>query len=99
MTEITLPVEPGTPARVDSSRTAKLLGVQEHDIPTLVRARLLKPLGNPVPSAPKYFAACEVIRLANDVQWLDKATRALTQYWRGKNGRRRSACGNQAQTR
>lgn len=88
MNEITLPVEPGTPARVDGGRAAKLLGVSEHDIPTLVHARLLKPLGNPMPCAPKYFAACEIIRLANDVHWLDRAQRAITQYWRNKNSRR-----------
>jgi len=88
MNEITISVEPGTPARVDSAWAAKYLGMNTHDIPTLVRARLLKPLGSPVPSAPKYFATCEIIRLANDVQWLDKATRAITQYWRNKNGRR-----------
>ena len=88
MNEITISVEPGTPARVDAGRAAKFLGVSEHDIPTLVRARLLKPLGSPVPSAPKYFATCEIIRLANDVDWLDRATRAIAQYWRKKNGRR-----------
>jgi|ERR1051325_3246149 hypothetical protein len=88
MNEVTVSAEPGTPARVDSSRAAKLLGVNEHDIPTLIRARLLKPLGNPQPCAPKYFATCEIIRLANDVQWLDRATRAITQFWANKNSRR-----------
>lgn len=88
MNEFTLNVEPGTPARVMSSRAAKIIGVNEPDIPTLIRARLLKPLGNPMPCAPKYFATCELVRLANDAQWLDKATRAITQYWKTKNSRR-----------
>ena len=88
MNELAISVEPGTPARVDAGRTAKILGVNENDIPTLIRARLLKPLGSPAPSAPKYFATCEIIRLANDVQWLDKIQRALTAYWRNKNQRR-----------
>lgn len=88
MNELTISVEPGTPARVDAGRAAKILGLSENDIPTLIRARLLKPLGSPVQSAPKHFATCEIIRLANDVQWLDKATRVITQYWRNKNGRR-----------
>jgi len=90
MNELTISVEPGTPARVDASRAAKILGLNENDIPTLIRARLLKPLGSPVPSAPKYFATCEIIRLANDVQWLDKIQRALTTFWRNKNQRRSS---------
>lgn len=88
MNEFTITVEPGTPARIDAGCAAKLLGLNENDIPTLIRARLLKPLGSPAPSAPKYFATCQITRLANDVQWLDKATRAITQYWRNKNGRR-----------
>jgi hypothetical protein len=88
MPEFTLTVEPGTPARVVSSRAAKIIGVNELDIATLVRARLLKPLGNPMPCAPKYFATCELVQLANDPQWLDKATRAITQYWKNKNSRR-----------
>lgn len=96
MNEITITVEPGTPARVDAGRAAKFLGVSEHDIPTLVRARLLKPLGSPAPSAPKYFATCELLRLANDAQWLDKATRAVTQYWKNKNASRSSSRFNQA---
>lgn len=96
MNEFTISVEPGTPARVDASPAAKLLGVNEHDIPTLVRARLLKPLGNPMPCAPKYFATCELVKFANDPQWLDKATRAITQYWKNKNASRSSSRFNQA---
>ena len=88
MTELILTPEKDRPARSDSSRAALLLGVKEHDIATLIRARLLKPLGNPESNAPKYFATCEIIRLANDVEWLDRVSRAITQYWKTKNSRR-----------
>jgi hypothetical protein len=88
MNEFNIQIEPGTPARVDVSRAAKILGVNEHDIPTLVRARLLKPLGNPVQSACKYFATCELARLANSVDFLDRATRAISQHWKKKNMQR-----------
>jgi hypothetical protein len=88
MPEFTLTVEPGTPARVISGHAARVLGVNETDVATLIRARLLKPLGAPMPCAPKYFATCELVRLANDPQWLDRATRAITQYWKNKNSRR-----------
>jgi len=88
MNELTLTVAPGTPARVISNQAAKIIGVTEHDISTLVRARLLKPLGNPMPCGPKYFATCELVTLANDLSWLDKATRAINQYWKHKNSRR-----------
>ena len=89
MNETLIHLPPGVSgARQDVTGAAKILGVREHDIATLVRARLLKPLGNPVPNAPRYFATCELIRLANDVQWLDKATRAISQFWRNKNAGR-----------
>ena len=48
------------PARLNYFQTAAVLGFSEHDIPVIVRAKLLKPLGKPAPNAPKYFAAHEV---------------------------------------
>jgi hypothetical protein len=76
------------PARLDVRLTAKVLGFEPHDIPVLVRARTLKPLGNPQPNSPKYFARCEIEQKASDIQWLDRATRVLAEYWRRKNSRR-----------
>ena len=79
------------PARLDVQQTAQLLGFAEHDIPVLVKAKLLKPLGNPAPNAPKFFADCEVEICTRDQQWLDKATKAVSQHWRRKNVRCRKA--------
>jgi hypothetical protein len=79
------------PARIDVTQTAKLLGFAEHDIPILVAARKLTPLGNPAPNAPKWFAAIEIIHLSLDREWLHKATKELGNYWRRK--RERSATG------
>src|ERR1043165_9870235 len=76
------------PARLDSQAAAAFLGVQEHDLPVLARAKLLKPLGNPSPNAPKYYATCELEELAKDRAWLAKVTAALAQNWRRKNMRR-----------
>ena len=73
------------PARLDVQQTAQLLGFAEHDIAILVRAKLLKPLGNPAPNAPKFFAGCEIEVCARDQQWLDKATKAVSHHWRRKN--------------
>ncbi len=75
------------PGRVDVDDTARLLGFQPHDIVTLMRARLLRPLGNPVPNAHKYFAAAELEELSRDRAWLEKATRAIAQHWRERNQR------------
>ena len=67
------------------AQTAVLLNRGEHDIPVLVRAGLLKPLGDPPPNAVKFFATVEVLELAEDREALDRICSVLTEYWRGKN--------------
>lgn len=47
------------PARLSVDQVAWALGCQAHDIPILVAARLIKPLGNPAPNAIKFFATSE----------------------------------------
>jgi hypothetical protein len=76
------------PARLDVTATAKLLGFAEHDIQILMAARKLTPLGDPAPNAPKWFAAVEIIQLAADRDWLHRATKELSKYWRNKRERR-----------
>ena len=78
------------PARLDVTATAKLLGFAEHDIQILMGSGKLTPLGDPAPNAPKWFAAVEMIRLASDREWLHKATKELSKYWRHKRERRQS---------
>jgi hypothetical protein len=77
------------PARLDVMATAKLLGFAEHDVQILMAAGKLSPLGDPAPNAPKWFAAVDVIRLAADRDWLNKATREVSKYWRHKRERRK----------
>lgn len=72
------------PARLDVARTAAALGFAEHDIPILVRERLLSPLGKPAANAPKFFARVVIEKLANDIGWLDKASIATARYWKRK---------------
>ena len=76
------------PARLDTVGTAKLLGFAEHDIQILMSTGKLVPLGEPAPNAPKWFAAVELIRLAGDRDWLHKATKDISKYWRNKRERR-----------
>jgi hypothetical protein len=76
------------PARLDVAATAKLLGFAEHDIQILMGAGKLLPLGDPAPNAPKWFADVEMIRLATDKDWLHKATKEISKYWRDKRERR-----------
>ena len=73
------------PARLNISETGLLLGFQEHDIPVLVAAKLLTPLGKPAQNAPKYFASIEILACADDREWLSSATRAIAKHWLQKN--------------
>jgi hypothetical protein len=73
------------PARLNAEQTAWVLNCQPHDIPVLVAARLLKPLGNPQPNSVKYFAAVEVKEFARDRAWLARMTNAINQRWQRKN--------------
>jgi hypothetical protein len=75
------------PARLDVKYAAQVLGFQPDDIAVLIRNRLIKPLGNPAPNGKRYFAACQILPLANDVEWLGKATAAVSRNWRAKNNR------------
>ena len=77
----------GLPARLDTTSTAKLLGFAEHDIQILLRTGKLTALGDPAPNAPKWFAAVELIRLAADRDWLTRASRDVSRYWRHKRER------------
>lgn len=73
------------PARLDVHQTAELLGFMDHDITILVRAKLLKPLGDPAPNGHKFFSSSELQVLVEDRQWLDKATKAVARHWQAKN--------------
>ena len=76
------------PARLSAAETARVLGFAEHDVQILMAARKLTPLGDPAQSAPKWFAAVEIIQLATDKDWLSKATREVSKYWRHKRERK-----------
>ncbi len=74
-----------------------MLNCQPHDMPILVGARLLKPLGNPPPNGIKFFAAADVLELAKDRTWLVKVTNAVNQDWHKQNAQKRCRSGNGAQ--
>jgi hypothetical protein len=73
------------PARLTAEQTAWVLNCQPHDVPVLVAARLLKPLGNPPANSVKFFATRELLEQARDRTWLAKVTNALNQHWQRKN--------------
>jgi hypothetical protein len=78
------------PARLNISETAWFLGFIENDIPVLISAGLLKPLGRPPASGSKYFATAELQTLRNDTRWLAKASDAIVNHWKKKNAGRKS---------
>jgi len=65
------------PGRLTTEQTAHVLGFQPHDIPVLVRKKLLVPLGPDGRNTTRYFASGYVEELAADRKWLDRATRAV----------------------
>ena len=79
------------PARLTAEQAGWVLNCQAHDVPILVAARLLKPLGNPAPNAIKFFATSDVLELAKDRNWLVKITAAINGHWRQQNLARKVA--------
>ena len=70
------------PGRLTAEQVAKILGFAVHDIPVLVKHRLLTPLGQPSEKSTKYFAAVEVFQCAADTKWLGKATKVASENWK-----------------
>ncbi|MCI0535533.1 MAG: hypothetical protein L0Z50_09905 [Verrucomicrobiales bacterium] len=75
------------PARLTAQEVAWLLGFQPHDIPILLRLKLLKtrasPRANGIPCSP----SLAIERLRSDPRWLARASDAIYEHWRKKNGR------------
>src|ERR1035438_1678332 len=49
------------PARLTAEQVAWVINCQPHDVPVLVTARLLKPLGSAPPNSVKYFVTAELL--------------------------------------
>lgn len=79
------------PARLTNVQVAWVLNCQPHDVPVLVSAGLLKPLGRPMPNSVKYFATTAIMEIASDRAWLAKMTEALYCHWRSKNAKIRGS--------
>ena len=78
------------PARLTAEQVAWVLNCQPHDVPVLVAARLLKPLGNPRANSVKFYATLELLEQVKDRTWLAKVTNALNQYWQKKNAKKKT---------
>lgn len=76
------------PARLDATQAAWFLGFEPHEIPRLVTAGLLKPLGHPARNSTKFFATETLEQFRRDEKWLARASDAIASYWRERNARR-----------
>ena len=76
------------PARLQSDQVAKLLNCSTDDVAILASAGRLRALGKPKSNSVKFFGSIELIALLADPDWLDEATKTISQYWKRKNARR-----------
>ena len=82
------------PARLDALQAAWFLGFQPHEIPMLIAAGLLKPLGHPTRNSAKFFATETLEQFRRDEKWLARASDAIGSYWRDRNARKRTGGAN-----
>jgi hypothetical protein len=67
------------PARLLAEQVAKLLNCSTEDVAILVSAGKLRALSKPRPNAVKFFSSIELIGLLADPDWLDEATKTISQ--------------------
>lgn len=82
------------PVYMTKEKVAEALGLATHNIPPLVRAKLLKPLGNPRRYCVKQFSRDELARNIANHDWLEKVAEAIHRHWRVKNARKRAKLSN-----
>ena len=82
------------PARLTAEQAAWLLNCQPHDIPALVAAKLIKPLGNPPQNGIKFFATVDLLETCKDRHWLARMSATIYQYWQKKNARQKELAVN-----
>jgi hypothetical protein len=78
------------PATLTKEKVAEALGVATHNIPPLVRAGLLKPLGRPGRYCVKHFSRDALAENFANPDWLEKVMAAIHRHWRVKNSRKRT---------
>ena len=85
------------PARLTAEQAAWVLNCQPHDIPALVAAKLLKPLGNPPANGIKFFATADLFDSTKDRNWLVRMSATIYQHWQKKNSAKKNQSAMQSQ--
>ena len=75
------------PARLTAEQVAWAINCQPHDIPALVAAKLIKPLGQPPLNGVKYFATMDILEAIKDRNWVVRVSTALYTHWARRNAR------------
>jgi len=83
-----------SPVCLTKEMVAKALGIATHNIPPLVRAGLLTPLGRPGRYCVKYFSRQALAENMANEEWLGKVVNAINRHWHTKNSQRRSRLAN-----
>jgi len=73
------------PARLTAEQAAWVLNCQPHDIPALIAAKLIKPLGNPPANGIKFFATADLLESSKDRNWLMRVSSTIYQHWQKQN--------------
>ena len=81
------------PVFMTKEKVAEALGIGTHNIPLLMRAGLLKPLGHPQRYCVKKFSRETLARNIADETWLDRVAAAIHRHWRIQNARKRARQG------
>lgn len=78
------------PGRLNAEQTAMLLGVTPSDMPILVAAKFLVPLGGKriALNSPKHFASVKVEEMAGSSEMMERMQIVLTSHWRNRNSSR-----------
>lgn len=76
------------PARLNLEEAGVLLGFLLPEMEAVLRAGLLKAavLGKPAPNGRKMLSRDVILELCSDKSWLHKATLAVANHWRTRNG-------------
>jgi hypothetical protein len=73
------------PGRLTYEQVAAIGGFEPHQIPILVAAKLIPPLGEPPTNARKFFARDDILARVSDARWLARASDALVDHWAQRN--------------
>jgi hypothetical protein len=77
------------PGRFTVEQTAWYLGFPAREIPSLARARLLKPAGRPGSKASKVYSYPLLRRLKNSDRWIERASALIYRATERKNQKAR----------